>query len=182
MTDDGVTIKDTPFAWAEICWVRYALVHQYVNGIYQETDLSLAVASPLGEATFVMKARMKGRLLPEPDEQYQRRVEVWNNAVDILEQRACHRLGADAVAAVRQGEPIEFAGVRIDRDGVHGLGLRKKTVRWSELAGTETMGDGRIRVLARRGTSAKPRITVPPHTWNAVMLPRVIEALTVGAN
>ncbi|MGI8329268.1 hypothetical protein ACRYCC_04840 [Actinomadura scrupuli] len=179
MTDEGLDVSGVSFAWPEIDRVRYGAVDSYVNGGYVGTTYRIEVGNAARKKTrFKLTSRTTGVLKNKIDhERRERNRAEWIKAVEILEERVCGRLAAEAVMTVRGGGTAECAGVRLDPQGVRRSGPFGRSVAWQDIAGTEVKHPY-VRIFARRGEQPKKAIKVPIGTWNAVLLPRVIEALS----
>jgi hypothetical protein len=179
MTDEGIDISGTSFGWPEINRVRYRAVDRYHNGSYMGTTFSIAVANTADESKgFVLESSTTGFLKGKIDHERRDRNRVeWGKAVDILEERVCVRLMTEALATVLEGGAVEFAGLRLDPQGIHKDGFFSKSVAWQDVAGTKNE-NSYLRILARKGNKTKKVIELHHGNWNVVLLPRMINALT----
>jgi hypothetical protein len=181
MTEEGIAIGSEraweTFGWDEIDRVAYRAVDHHVNGSYMNTTFTIQVGSGKRTARFELYSSTTGFLKTKVDtEKRDANQEKWRQAVGILEDRACVRIATEAVATVLSGGSTSLGGVRLDLHGIHKDGLFRKTVAWSEVAGTRN-GSPFFSVLARRGTKEKPKIQVNAGLWNQVLLGRVINAI-----
>jgi hypothetical protein len=72
-------------------------------------------------------------------------------------------------------------GLRLAPGGVHKGGIFAKSVAWQDVAGTEVKSPY-LRVLARRGDKTRKAVEIQHNTWNAVLLPRVLDTLAASAS
>jgi hypothetical protein len=181
MTEEGIRIgterAPEAFGWDEIDRVAYRAVDHHVNGSYMNTTFTIQVGSGKRTARFELYSSTTGFLKTKVDtEKRDANQEKWRQAVGILEDRVCARIATQAVATVLSGGSTSLGGVRLDPQGVHKDGVFKKTVAWSEVAGTRN-GSPYFCVLARKGVKEKPKIQVNSGLWNQVLLGRVINAI-----
>jgi hypothetical protein len=182
MADDTISIDGTQLTWAEIDRVAYSAVDHYTNGMYQYTRFAVAAGSGARKATFNLTSSTKGLIKGGIDtQQRDRNREQWTRAVEILEERACVRLIGEAVTTVLQGGTIEVAGLRLDPDGIHQGKVFRKSVRWSEVAGTREKHPY-LWVQARRGEKTKSALMIMNGIYNAVLVPRVVSSLAARMN
>jgi len=178
MTEAGLDISGVTFSWDEIDRVRYGAVDRHINGGYMGTTFTIEVGNAAKKKQhFILDSGTTGPLKTRIDhERRDRNRAEWVKAVEILEDRVCVRLATEAMTTVLQGGTTEFAGLRLDPQGVHKGGLFSKSVGWRDIAGTEAKFPY-FRILARAGDKTKKAIEIPHGGWNMVLLPRVIDAL-----
>jgi hypothetical protein len=181
MTDEGIRIgterASETFGWGEIDRVVYRAVDHHVNGSYLNSTFTIGVGSGKRTARFELSSGTTGFLKTKVDtDRRDANQERWGAAVGILEERVCERIATEAVATVLSGGSTSLGGVRLDPQGIHKDGMFKKTVAWSEVAGTRN-GSPFFSVLARKGLKETPKIQVNPGLWNQVLLGRVITAI-----
>jgi hypothetical protein len=186
MSAEGIRIgterASEAFRWDEIDKVAYRAVDHHINGSYMNTTFTIEVGSGKRTARFELYSSTTGLLRTKVDtEKRDANQQKWREAVEILEDRVCLRIAAEAVATVLSGGSTSLGGVRLDRAGIHKDGLFRKTVAWSEVAGTRN-GSPFFSVLARKGTKEKPKIQVNAGQWNQVLLGRVISAIASRIN
>jgi hypothetical protein len=174
MTDAGFEVSGSTIGWDEIDRVRYLAVDSHVNGSYLGTAYTVAVGTAAKKhLSFTLNSGTTGALKSKVDHERRERNRVeWSRAVELVEERAGLRIMTDAAAAVLNGVAVDFAGLRLDRQGIHKRGLFSKTVEWADLTGTEVVNHF---IHIRRGTRSV--IQVPRHAWNAVLLGRVVSTL-----
>ncbi|MGI5243895.1 hypothetical protein [Dactylosporangium sp. CA-139066] len=177
ITGDGVEVNGAAFAWPEISRLLYRAVDQHVNGAYLHTSFTIGVGDARRTATFMMFSGTTGPLKTRVDHATRTAFhERWAHAVDLIEQHAGLRLVADAVTTVHRGGTTEMAGLRLDPAGVHKGGLFRRSIAWPAYAGVRRE-NAYLHLLALRDGRARSRIQVPNGTWNAPLLPRVLQAL-----
>jgi hypothetical protein len=183
LTEDAIELAGKSLRWSEVDRVKYGAVDKHVNGAYIGTTFSIDVGSAAKKyVQFGLYSGTTGLLGGRVDtENRDRNRADWIRAVEILEAKVCVRLIADAVLAVRQGRTVEFAGLRLAPDGVHKGGIFAKSVAWQDVAGTEVKSPY-LRVLARRGDKTRKAVEIQHNTWNAVLLPRVLDTLAASAS
>jgi len=182
MTEGGLDVSGVTFGWSEIDRVRYGIVDRHVNGAYLGTTFVIEVGNAANKKMrFSLDSGTTGALKAKVDHERRDRNRVeWVKAVEILDDHVSIRLVADAVATVRGGGVTEFAGLRLDPQGIHRSGLlRSSSVAWTEIAGTETRHPY-LHILSHANGRPKTAIKVPRDGWNVVLLPRVIAALSTS--
>jgi hypothetical protein len=182
MTEAGIDVSGTSLGWAEIDRVRYGVLDLYANGAYVNTTFIIKVGNAARKKVlFTLKSGLTGPLKKWIDtERRERNRAEWVKAVQILDQRVCIRLVTEVVTTVRGGGTTEFAGLRLDPQGLHKRGwLRSTSVAWHDIAGTETR-DTSLCILKRASGRAKIAIHLEQDGWNVVLLPSVIAAMTAS--
>jgi hypothetical protein len=105
---------------------------------------------------------------------------LWFRLIGILSATVMPRLAGQIVAAVRAGEMIEVAGVKVGPNGLIGRNKMRRPVEvsWPSVAGTN-IGDEYITVLGSdsRGRPPVRRFSVLMSRPNAVLLPTIIDQL-----
>jgi hypothetical protein len=179
MTDEAVIFTNVePFRWSEIDRVMYQATDNHINGSYMGTTFRIGVGSGKRTGTFLLNSGTTGALKHKIDHERRTANQTqWVRAIEILEERVCVRLATEAVTAVLRGESVELGGVRLDRQGVHKGGLFKKSVPWSEVAGSRVRYPY-FEVLIHKGTKTKAGIQINAGQWNMVLLSRVITVLS----
>jgi hypothetical protein len=182
MSEGGLDVSGTSFGWAEIDRVQYSAVDRYVNGAYLGTTFTIKVGNAAKKKVwFTLNSGMTGPLKTQID--YQRRDRnraEWVKAVEILDRCVSIRLIMDAVTTLRGGGTIEFAGLRLDPQGIHKSGLlRTKSVAWNDISGTETRSEY-LCIFSKARGRVKNAIQRELDGWNVVLLPRVITAMTAS--
>jgi hypothetical protein len=174
LTDAGLEVSGAKLDWDEIQRVRYMAVDNHVNGSYLGTTFTVAAGNGAKkQLSFSMSSGTTGMLKSKIDtDRRDRNRGEWLRAVEIVEEQAGLRIMTDAATGVLQGRPIDFAGLRLDGQGIHRRGLFTKTVTWSELSGTQVLNQF-IHVYRGR----KSAIQVSRSAWNAVLLGRVVDSL-----
>jgi hypothetical protein len=183
MTEDGLDISGVSFGWAEIDRVRFGAVDRHVNGAYLGTTFAIEVGNAAKKRMrFALDSGTTGALKTKVDhERLDRNRAEWVKAVEILDERVCIRLVKEAVTTVRGGGTTEFAGLRLDPQGVQRGGLlRTSSVAWTDIAGTETRHPY-LHILSHAHGRPKTAIKVVRDGWNVVLLPRLITALSSSA-
>jgi hypothetical protein len=178
LTDETFDFSGKSIRWSEIDRVRYGAVDKRVNGAYIGTTYTIEVGTAAKKyIQFSLYSGTTGLLSGRVDSENRDRNRAnWLKVLEVLEARACARLVSEAVQAVRQGRAVEFAGLRLTPDGVHKGGILRKSVAWRDVAGTEVRHPY-LRVLARDGAKTKKAMEILNSTWNAVLLPPVMDAL-----
>jgi hypothetical protein len=177
ITDEGVDVNGTAFRWPDITRVLYRAIDQHVNGAYLHTTFTIGVGDARRTADFMMISGTTGALKTKIDHATRSAFhEQWGRAVELIDQRAGVRLATDLIGAVRRGGSAELSGLRLDPQGVHKGGLFRKSIAWSDYAGTKRE-PVYLHLLARNGDKTKSRIQVPNGAWNVALLPRVLEVL-----
>ncbi|MGN9913813.1 hypothetical protein ACTMTJ_40390 [Phytohabitans sp. LJ34] len=179
LTEDAIDLGGKSLRWSEIDKVRYGAVDKRVNGAYIGTTYTIDVGSAAKKyVQFSLYSGTTGLLGGRVDTDNRDRNRAdWLRALEIVDARVCVRLVSAAVRSVRQGQEVEFAGLRLTPDGVHKGGIFRRSVAWGDVAGTEVKHPY-LRVLARDGGKTKKALEILNNTWNAVLLPRVLDALT----
>jgi hypothetical protein len=182
MTEAGIDVSGTSLGWAEIDRVQYGVLDLYANGGYVNTTFIIKVGNAARKKVlFTLKSGLTGPLKKWIDtERRERNRAEWVEAVQILDQRVCIRLVTEVVTTVQGGGTTEFAGLRLDPQGLHKRGLLRSTsVAWDDIAGTETR-DTFLCILKRARGRAKIAIHLEQDGWNVVLLPSVIAAMTAS--
>jgi hypothetical protein len=165
----AITLDSSSIALDQVQWVRYWVVRNSSVVTFVKVHTGDQWHFEVGRYPF-KRAQRIAMTFPAFREKTQS--DAWTFLVNLSQRHLEPRLSAELVARVRRGETVDVGALLVHQGGV---GTRKVSLPWAAVGGSR-VANGYVWIYQTGST--KPAIRVPLENPNAVLIPRMLTALT----